>query len=98
MRGMPDTEREDRYHEIEVAKAEATRLLNTAKHPSMKVPIYEAMRDLDEAAGWLIRARVPAEQRAALGFADFRIHLAKERLRFVDDWLTTWGPDVMHFT
>ncbi|NUR55887.1 MAG: hypothetical protein HOQ29_15690 [Acidobacteria bacterium] len=78
----------ERRHRIEMLQAQADRLHATV-HESWKGAIYEARADLAEADAWLLRPR--EQEQASIGFAEYRIHLAKTRLDYIEKLVATHG-------
>ena len=82
----------ERRQRIEMLRAQADRL-HAAVHDSWKGVIHEAYADLAEADAWLLRPR--EQEQASLGFAEYRIHLAKARLDYLEKLVGTHGARTM---
>jgi len=82
----------ERKQRIEMLRAQADRL-NATVHDSWKGVIYEARADLAEADAWLLRPR--EQEQASIGFAEYRIHIAKSRLDYIEKLVATHGARVM---
>lgn len=82
----------ERRQRIEMLLAQADRLDATV-HEAWKGAIYEARADLAEATGWLLRPK--EQEQASLAFADYRLHVAKARLDYIEKALGTFGARVM---
>jgi hypothetical protein len=88
-------EKQRRLTLIQTTGAEARRLIDAARHDSLKAMAELAVRDLNEATEYLLHHTKVEHEPWILGVVDAGITLATARLTTVAELLRTHGPDAM---